>query len=217
MRKQRIFLITCFVLSSVCLVAQQVSFEQSFGLSGGGSSVIKKTAIGPIDTTQVNSTFSARLLQFGIVYYPRIEFLRGRSVSLSIGSPVMLGLGISTKYASSDRDIATGVVTQREGITGADLAFTLPVVMDLNIGLHSAADETNQRIGFYVGAGYGYSYNRIKTSVGKVFYDGFDPIFRAGLRLGRAWENRFTLGLNMRGMLNGNSVRIYEIHLLKDL
>ncbi len=217
MHIQRSLLIVCFVLSSICLVAQKVSFEQSFGLSGGSSTSISKVADGQIDTTMVTSTFSVKLLQFGIVYYPRVEFLRWKGGSLSIGSPVMAGFSISTNYRSADLDRVSGVTTQREGISGVDLAFTLPVVVDLNIGLHSAAEESRQHLGLYVGAGYGYSYNRIKTSSGKVFYDGFDPVFRGGLRFGGAWENRFTLGFNVRGMLQGNSARIYELHLLKDL
>jgi hypothetical protein len=106
------------------------------------------------------------------------------------------GIGFTGNYNSTDFNGSTTKL--KEGINGAHLAFELPVVADLNIGMHSAADEKGS-FGFYLGAGYAYSYTKLRTSVGKVPFDGFDPLVRVGIRMGRNWETRWGLVFSIRG------------------
>ena len=129
----------------------------------------------------------------------------------------------STDDSTEHEDHATAVITITspnendtiQGKKGGHLAFEIPVVADLNIGLHSASDDARRSLGLYVGGGYQYSYTKVYTSVGKVPFDSFDPVFRAGLRMGKSWETRWSLGFNMRGVSGGN--RTYSIHWLKEL
>lgn len=213
MRKQRIILTACFIFSMGILSAQTTRLEQSFGLIGNGS-FIRGVARSVTPTATTEAKYTVRMIQFGLMYYPRMDLIQGTDVSLSIGAPVMLGYGFTYKYSSTDFDGTT--TTTSEGIKGGHLAFSVPVVMDLNLGLHSAADETRRKFGVYVGAGYGYSFTRIRTSLGKVTYDGFDPVLRAGIRLGDSWERRLTLGFTMKGV-SADHPKTYEFQLLKDL
>ena len=217
MSKQRVFLIACFIFSSMTLVAQRLQFDQSFGLSGSGARGIRGVAVKQTDTTLLTSNYSLTLLQFGIVYYPRIDFVSWKGGSFSIGSPLMAGASFTTKYHSTDYEAVTGKRDTVSGLSGADFAFSVPVVVDLNIGLHAADDESKQRFGLYVGAGYAYNYTRINTTAGKVDYKGFESVVRGGIRMGRVWENRFTIGLNVRGVFENSKTKTYELHLVKDL
>ena len=216
MRNQPIFLIACFILLSSSLIAQRVNIDQSFGLSGSGST-IHGVAMRQTDTTNTLANFELKLLQFGIVYYPRVDFIRWKGGSFSIGTPLMAGFSVTGKYRSTDLESVTGKRDTVTGVSGVDFAFSVPVVVDLNIGLHSADEESTQRLGIYVGGGYGYNYTRVNTSQGKVNYDGFESVFRAGIRLGRVWENRFTIGFNVRGLFENAKAKTYEVHFVKDL
>lgn len=217
MSKQRVFLIACFIFSSTSLMAQRMEFNQSFGLSGSGARGVHGIAVKQTDSTLLRSDFSLTVLQFGIVYFPRIDLVSWKEGSLSIGSPLMVGASFTTKYHSTDFEAVSGKRDTVSGVNGADFAFSVPVVVDLNIGLHSAEDESKQRFGLYVGAGYAYNYTRINTTAGKVNYDGYESVVRGGIRLGRAWENRFTIGLNVRGVFESSRTKTYELHLVKDL
>jgi hypothetical protein len=191
----------------------QNRFNQSFGLMGSRANISGHAQV-VTDSSMVNSDYQLRLLQFGIVYYPRIDLLQWTSGSISIGAPVMAGVSASGKYRSTDFDGTK--TTTVEGVKGMSFTFDIPIVADLNIGLHSAMQDKG-KFGFYVGAGYGYSYTKIRTSVGRIIFDGFDPVVRAGLRMGRAWQTRWTLGFTVRGSGANNSIRTYALHILKDI
>ena len=211
--QKSIILFFCCALSS-CLFAQRVSVDQSFGLAATTSDVTG-LARGTKDSTLYDANFNLRVRQFGIVYAPRIDLLGSKTISLSLAAPVMLGLATSSKYHSVDFN---GVKRDTvEGISGASLAVELPVFAEINIGLRSARDESRRAWGIYAGAGYMYSYTKIKTSVGKQVYDGFDPVFRAGIRMGSAWENRFSIAFTLRGNPGGNGSKTYGLQLLKEL
>ena len=216
MRKLFILLIV-FSLSVTTYqaTAQKSRPDQILGLSYSGSN-ISRTGAWVTDTSAIHSAYSAKLRQYGIVYGFRYDVLSWKLGSVSLGSPMMLGFSTTSQYRSVDvngtkKDTITGLM-------GTNLAFEIPVFADLNIGLHSAVDESQKhRSGFYVGAGYMYSYTRIRTSLGRVNYDGFEPVVRAGIRLGRAWENRFSIAFTMRGGYRNNGMRTYGVQLLKEL
>jgi len=214
MSKQRVFLVACFILPGLSLCAQQVRIEQGFGLAANTTNIQGK-ARAATDSSVIDSDYKLRLLQFGIVYLARVDFLKWKFGSISIGSAVTVGLSGSGKYSSKDFNGTT--TTTVEGVKGTHFAFNIPVFIDCNIGLHSAADESRNNFGLYVGAGYGYSYTKIKTSVGKVYYDAFDPVFRTGIRMGDSWDKRLSISFNIRGALGANTTRTYELQILKEL
>lgn len=216
MRKLSVFiLVICICLWSNILSAQNVRINQVFGL-GGTTSNISGTASLTTDTSHINADYTVRLRQFGIVYGARVDVFAWKFGSISVGSPVMLGFSTSSNYRSIDFN-GTKKDTI-EGLRGTRLAFELPLFADINIGLHSAADESERNnFGIYIGAGYMYSYTRIRTSVGSVGYDGFDPCLRAGIRMGRNWESRLSIGFTVRGDFRNNGLRTYGLQILKEL
>lgn len=213
---QRFFiLLFAFILSS-SLFAQRISVDQSFGLAATTSD-ITGMASGTKDSTQTryDAGFSMRVRQFGMVYAPRVDLLGTKDISLSIATPLMLGFSMTSKYHSVD--VSAAKKDTVNGVTGVNLAFEIPVFADINIGLRSARDESRRAWGIYAGAGYMYSYTKIKTSVGKMIYDGFDPVFRAGIRMGSAWENRFSIAFTVRGAVGNSAIKTYGLQLLKEL
>lgn len=217
MRKLCVFL-SCagFFLAGTVLYAQSVRVDQVFGL-GITSANISGKARSITDSSVTEAEYSVKLRQFGIVYGARVNILAWSFGSVSIGSPIMLGFSTTSNYRSVDFN-----GTKRDtivGLRGTRLAFELPLLADLNIGLYSAAEDLRKKkFGIYVGAGYVYSYTKLRTSVGNVIFDGFDPCVRAGIRMGESWERRFSIGFSMRGNFSNNgSPRTYGIQLLKEL
>lgn len=212
MRKSLVSFLLFFLITSTSSVAQQRGVNQGFGLLGSRAD-ISGAARYRTDSSAIDASYTMRVKQIGIVYSIRKDLLIWKWGSVSIGSPMMLGVSFTNRYRSIDFD-----GTKNDTITGkkgAHLAFEIPIVADLNIGLYSASDESKRALGIYVGGGYQYSYTRILTSVGKVPFDSFDPVLRAGIRMGKAWETRWSLGFNVRGVSDGN--RTYSIHWLKEL
>lgn len=192
--------------------SQKRGVDQAFGLLGSKAD-INGVARYRTDSSAIDAQYSMRVKQIGIVYTIRKQLVTWGWGSVSIASPMMLGVSFTNRYRSIDFD-----GTKNDTITGkhgGHLAFEIPLVADLNFGLLSASDDSKRALGIYVGGGYQYSYTKIYTSVGKVPFDSFDPVFRAGIRMGKAWETRWSLGFNMRGASSDN--RTYSIHWLKEL
>lgn len=212
MQKHRFSLLIILLTISISSFSQNRGVDQAFGLMGSKAD-ISGLARYRTDTSMVDANYTMRVKQIGFVYSIRKDLIQWRGGSLSIGSPMMLGVSFTNRYRSIDFD-----GTKNDTITGkkgGHIAFEIPVVADLNIGLHSASDDSKRSLGIYVGGGYQYSYTKIFTSVGKVPFDSFDPVLRAGIRMGKAWETRWSLGFNMRGVSGGH--RTYSIHWLKEL
>lgn len=212
MHRLSLIFILSFLVTSTSLKAQNLKIAQALGL-GWTTANIKGQARGMVDSVMVNSDYSLRLQQFGLVYQLRLELFQFNGGSVSIGAPVMAGFSITGKYHS--RDFNGTTYRDVDSVKGSHFAFEVPVYADLNLGLHSAADESGRKIGLYVGAGYAYTYTRLHTSVGKVVFDGFDPVVRAGIRMGRAWETRWSIAFSVRGSSSAN--RTYGLQLLKEL
>lgn len=212
MQKHRLNLLIVLLLAGIHGFAQNHGVDQAFGLLGSRAD-ISGLARYRTDSTAIDANYTMRVKQIGIVYSIRKDLISWRGGSVSIGSPVMLGISFTNRYRSIDFDGTKNDTIQ--GKKGGHLAFEIPLVADFNIGLHSASDDSRRSLGLYVGGGYQYSYTKVYTSVGKVPFDSFDPVFRAGLRMGKSWETRWSLGFNMRGVSGGN--RTYSIHWLKEL
>lgn len=211
MRFQKIFLLVCLLFAGDLLMAQQIQFAQALGLTGTTSNVSGRASTGR-DSLMINSDYQLRLRRFGIIYQARTELMQWKGGTISIASPAMIGFSISSRYNSVD--VSGGRSTKVDSVKGAHIAFEIPVIAELNIGLHSAADESG-RFGIYIGGGYTYSYTKIHTSVGVKQLDGIDPILRAGIRMGKSWETRWGLAFTMRGRTEAS--RTYGIQLLKEL
>lgn len=212
MQKSLLSLLIFLLAANINGFSQNRGIDQGFGLLGSRAD-ISGLARYRTDSSAIDAQYTMRVKQIGIVYSIRKDLVKWRWGSISVGSPMMLGISFTNRYRSIDFD-----GTKRDTITGkkgGHLAFEIPVVADLNIGLHSASDDSKRSLGIYVGGGYQYSYTKVYTSVGKVPFDSFDPVFRAGIRMGKAWETRWSLGFNMRGVSTGH--RTYSIHWLKEL
>lgn len=212
MQKSILSLTIFLLIISTSSFSQNRGVDQGFGLLGSGVD-ISGIAKYRTDSSSIDAAYTMRVKQIGIVYSIRKDLLTWRWGSISIGSPMMLGLSFTNRYRSIDFN-----GTKRdtiEGKKGAHLAFEIPIVADLNIGLHSASDDSRRSLGLYVGGGYQYSFTKVYTSVGKIPFDSFDPVLRAGIRMGKAWQTRWSLGFNMRGVSTGH--RTYSIHWLKEL
>lgn len=192
--------------------AQQHGIDQAFGLLGSRADVSGLARM-RTDTSMLDVDYSVRVKQIGIVYAIRKDLVYWKWGSISIGSPLMLGVSYTNRYRSYDFNGSRKDTVQ--GKKGTHIAFEIPVVADLNIGLHAASDDTKRSLGFYLGVGYQYSFTKLYTSAGKVPYDRFDPIFRTGIRMGHSWETRWSLGFNVRG--TSNTHRTYSIHWVKEL
>ncbi|MEO8173569.1 MAG: hypothetical protein ABI581_10820 [Sediminibacterium sp.] len=212
---QKKILLAIGLLSGTILSAQKIHLDQSFGLASAFSD-ISGMARFSTDSSLINSEYKLRIRQFGIVYAPRVDLLGTKNFSISITSPVLIGFTTTSRYRSID-DNGTKKDTV-EGVKGLRLLFEIPLIADLNIGLRSAQDESaDRKVGFYIGAGFMYSYTRLKLAAGKVTYDGFDPVVRAGIRMGRSWATRWSIGINIRGNLESNSTRMYGLQIMKEL
>lgn len=217
MRNLCVFLFCAgLLLPGTVSYAQSVRVDQVFGLGVTNVNISGKAGL-ITDTSTTNADYSVKVRQFGIVYGARVNVVTWRFGSVSIGSPVMLGFSTTSNYRSIDFNGTRRDTT--EGLSGTRLAFELPLLADLNIGLYSASEDSRKRnFGIYVGAGYMYSYTKIHTSVGNVIFDGFDPCVRAGIRVGDSWERRFSIDFSIRGdFSNKNSPHTYGIQLLKEL
>lgn len=217
MRKLCVFLFCAGIFLPVTVLdAQTIRVDQVFGLGVTGADISGKAGL-ITDTSVIDADYSVKVRQFGIVYGARVNVIAWRFGSVSIGAPVMMGLSTTSNYRSVDFN-----GTKRDtivGLSGTRLALELPLFADLNIGLYSAVDDSrNKNFGIYIGAGYMYSYTRLRTSIGNVIFDGFDPCVRTGIRVGGAWEKRFSIAFTMRGSFStSGSPRTYGIQLLKEL
>lgn len=214
MSKQRVFLFACTLLLSVGLSAQKKGFDQGFGLAGD-QTMVHGTAQHEVSGSVTISDFTLRLRRYGVIYMIRRDLIGDQAFSISLGASATAGWSSTRNYRSVDFNGTTSAVVQRHG--GSHFAFDIPVFADVNFGLHSARDESRRKFGLYAGAGYAYSYTKIHTSIGMIAYDGFDPIFRVGFRMGKRWENRWGMAAMVRGSLDEGAVRTYGIQLLKEL
>jgi hypothetical protein len=215
MRKPGGILIVCLIMIGIKSNAQKVIVEQGLGLSASQSTVKGFASATTDNGSTINSNYSVRLRQYGLVYQWRANLFQTKNLSLSLGTPLMLGWSVSRNYHSYDH--SGGKIDTVDNVQGTQIAIEAPVVLDLNFGLHSAKEESRRKLGGYFGIGYAYGFTGIKTSVGTVFYDGFEPLVRAGIRMGKAWETRWSINVNVRGGFTEGSNRQYGLQLLKEL
>ncbi len=83
----------------------------------------------------------------GITYSPRFNFLETKSLSLSIGIPISIGISGGSKSTTSGAYSST--------TNTMALMFDAPLIFNLNLGGGSTKENKN-RVGFFIGAGYGF-------------------------------------------------------------
>lgn len=143
---------------------------------------------------------TTRLNYLGVSYFARMVLVKRDNRSFSIGSPVTLGISWATlndSYSySMISSVAPPVGTTGSGSKKPHVALELPIVLDHNIGAGSSPGN-KKSFGAYFGAGAAYTYTSISLSDGsnrKV--DSYDPLVRAGIRLGA--HQPFTFGLSYK-------------------
>lgn len=196
------------------LSAQVIHVDQAFGIYGtSGDFSGSRNFTDSISS--ISSNYSVRVKQLGLVYGPRVDLVGNKFISLSLAMPLTFGFAFTNNYRSYDvRPTKTDTI---QGIRGTRIAFSIPVFADINIGLRSASDEERRVFGIFFGAGYGYSFAQIKTSAGIIPFDRWEPVGRAGIRMGQTWEKRWSIIFNIHGEWTKDAQRTYGLQVIKDL
>jgi hypothetical protein len=152
-------------------------FPQSF-MHGAGLNVFVANASG--GQTAVNG---------GISYSPRFNFIEQENISISVGIPFTVGVSgsYSANYNSQYGSSSSNTLS---------VMLNVPMIINLNMGA-GATKETEDRFGYFVGAGFGYHYGTYNISdiingdeVGTKF-STIGPVGNAGVRfaVGRGSHN----------------------------
>ncbi len=109
------------------------------------------------------------MIQTAFSYFPRLIVASGENNSVTIGTPLGIGVGLSSDLNGND--------------AGISFSYDLPMVIDYNIGAKSKPDNESM-YGAYFGAGFGYHKTIIQASETSDFNGStYGPIVRAGFRL----------------------------------
>lgn len=208
---QRIFLLATGLLLCTCAFSQRVRLEQSFGIAGTQANVSGTRDV--LDTLRTD--YSLRVRTYGLTYAPRVDLFGTKDFSVSIAAPMMFGYSSTSKYRSID--VHPSKKDTVENLRGVHWAFEVPVIADFNFGLRSASEESRRNFGFFAGIGYIYTYTKIKATGGMMPFDRWEPICRAGIRMGSAWEKRWSIVFNIRGKLEGGAQKTYGLQVVKEL
>jgi hypothetical protein len=76
----------------------------------------------------------------GITYSPRVNVVESDNSSVSLGLPLSLGIGYSSRS---------------DGTASASAVINIPFIVNYNIGCGSTR-QSEDRIGFFAGGGFGY-------------------------------------------------------------
>ncbi len=118
-------------------------------------------------------------------YYPQVAFLQTEAFSVSAGIPFTVGLtgsynaGFSTNGGSYEENTLLGLIQ-------------IPLMVNFNGGAGSSK-ENEQRVGYFIGGGFGYHSTGIEelrvtdpfgneVDTRKYYQKGFGPAANAGLR-----------------------------------
>lgn len=159
------------------MVAGFTGFSQSF-MHGAGLNIFVANASG--GQTAVNG---------GITYSPRFNFIEQDGMSVSVGIPLTVGVSgsYSANYNSQYGSSSSNTLS---------VMLNAPMIINLNMGA-GATKETEERFGYFVGAGFGYHYGTYNVSdiingdaVGTKF-STVGPVGNAGVRfaVGRGSHN----------------------------
>lgn len=128
------------------------AFSQSF-MHGAGVGIY----VDKVENMDVRASFA-------FTYSPRFNFVETASMSVSVGIPI--SVGISGNYNFSYNSRYYGGYSDDETNT-LRFMFNAPVMINLNLGAGSTKDN-RKRIGYFVGAGFGYHYSE---SADAEYYD----------------------------------------------
>ena len=145
--------------------------------------------------------------QFGLCFSPRFILVGMENSSVSIGTPVAVGLGLIPKSYKDD--------------SGVYFTYELPIVLDYNIGRKSTAGN-DKKTGMYFGSGFSYS----KLGLAHGSYPHFNgetygPLLRAGYRFNSIWKihskHTGVLGLSYRKGLEKDGLNSFTYSVCVDL
>ena len=187
-----------FTLTSMSRAGAQ-QLMHSFGLS---ISVLQGTLHeGP------GNSESFAVEQNNFTWFPRYNFVENENSSISIGTPLGIGIGIVSNTYGDD--------------AGVLFSYDLPVVIDYNIGCKSTKENENN-FGGYFGVGFGYN----KVNISESSYSDFNgasygPLFRAGFRFGssnESWNGHgLTAGVYYKIGLDKDKLHTIGFNILYDL
>lgn len=104
---------------------------------------------------------------FAFTYSPRFNFVETESMSVSVGIPISVGFSGSYNYTYNSRSGGYGDETNTLGFM-----FNAPLMVNLNLAAGSTK-KNRDRIGYFVGAGFGYHYS---ASTDAEYYDENDML-----------------------------------------
>jgi len=165
------------VILLVFVFAYQITFAQSIKHSVGATI---ENLVG--DVTNSGTKSQVYITQLYATYFPRYNVFEGMKTSLSVGSPLSLGIALADVDNGSDFGVAFG--------------YDLPLVLDYNFGFKATDNESEgKKLGGYVGTGFSYSKIMIsKTTNSNFTGTSYGPLFRAGIRFGNkkdeSWGNK---------------------------
>lgn len=185
------------------LLSIHYSFGQSF-MHGAGITIIGSTT-GEGISSDVG-------LGFGFTYAPRFNFFETKTLSVSVGIPLSIGISAitSTTYYQN------GVYEARP----VGFVINAPLLVSLNMG-RGSSKENRQKFGYFFGAGFSFyhgdfltdNYNTNTSSYTNSYSSNtYGPAGNAGVRfgVGRKYRNIEVRLSYMKGV-NENKPNIFAV------
>lgn len=192
-----------FLFAIALLLSIHISFGQSF-MHGVGL-----TAIGSTTGEGISSDIG---LGWGFTYAPRFNFFETKTLSVSVGIPLSIGISAITSTTYDQNGI-----TENGSI---DFVFNAPLIVSLNMGRGSSKGN-REKFGYFFGAGFSFyrgnfltdNYNTNTNSyTNTILTNTFGPAGNAGVRfgVGKTHKNIEVRLSYMKG-INENKPNIFAI------
>lgn len=117
MQKHQLSLFLVLFFISITSVAQNRGVDQGFGLLGSRANISGLARL-RTDSSAIDAAYTMRVQQLGFVYAIRKDLIKWRWGSVSIGSPMMLGIAFTNRYQSFDYDgTKTDTIQGKKAVT----------------------------------------------------------------------------------------------------
>ncbi len=190
-------------IGSILLLSIHASFAQSF-MHGAGI-----TAIGSTTGEGISSDVG---LGWGFTYAPRFNFYETKTLSVSVGIPLSVGISAITSTTYSQYGIT------EDGSIG--FVFNAPLIISLNMGRGSSKGN-REKFGYFFGAGFSFyhgdfltdNYNtNTSTYTNSYSTNTYGPAGNAGVRFGVGRKHRnIEVRLSYMKGINENKPNIFAI------